>query len=214
MSEQNRTIREWFESMATYDNIDNDTIDKAIKNTSETNLIYETTSLNRAFQAAFIWADTPEGQGYWAYVYDIIVLNESVVKPLANEQSSQGKDARYWFEQLPEPIRGKAIKNIVPMDGEGVEYENSYDAITRAFNWSDTEEGPSYWRHIVSQLIAGVQNIQEPKVVTGAVDSNTEQYPKTINREPFHEMYGPKAQIINRDDEIRRLNLIIKALTN
>lgn len=61
------------------------------------------------------------------------------------------KIAREWFNELPEPIRSKAIANI--SEELEVKYPGLPGAIIGAFVWEDTPEGASYWGDVLDRYL-------------------------------------------------------------
>lgn len=59
------------------------------------------------------------------------------------------KTVREWLNELPEPIRTRALKND---DGEFT-YKNDFtleDSLLKSFFWDETKEGEHYWRLVAN----------------------------------------------------------------
>ncbi len=54
------------------------------------------------------------------------------------------KTIKQWLETLPNPIKEKALANLIK-DREDKEEENLSDALYEAFYWSKADEGYNYW---------------------------------------------------------------------
>lgn len=71
------------------------------------------------------------------------------------------KTIRQWFEELPEPYREKAIRN---MEEQVLTHKHIYPdnkvydqetALYSGFVWSSTEEGIEYWSDVVRKSNEG-----------------------------------------------------------
>ena len=66
----------------------------------------------------------------------------------------QEKIIRYWLEQLEEPYRSQALKNVEARGGywNNRIFVSSSEAIKGLFIWHDSPEGFDYWNSKYDQL--------------------------------------------------------------
>src|SRR5690554_4701257 len=63
------------------------------------------------------------------------------------------KTVKQFLEGLPEPIRSQALNNADPYFYT-LEVDGPTDALSKAFIWLNTPEGPGYWEGVARTLEA------------------------------------------------------------
>ena len=62
---------------------------------------------------------------------------------------------RYWLEQLKEPYRSQALKNVEKENDLDIDVETTTSllfALSESFVWVDSHEGYTYWKKKSNQL--------------------------------------------------------------
>ena len=64
------------------------------------------------------------------------------------------KTVQEWFNELPSPIREKALANVAP-ERMGSRQSSMATAIMHAFTWSTTPEASTYWSVLHQKYVDG-----------------------------------------------------------
>lgn len=108
------------------------------------------------------------------------------------ENTQEQKTPEMWFQQLKEPYRSEAIKNI---NTEYTYYEETTkslkDAIQFSFDWLDSRQRHTYWSKIYNSIRKGETTYLEPETLK----------PEPIELRPEDLVKGEVYTLVDKDKQ-------------